>query len=510
MREIRQRLLSDPDSCGSVAIVGLPRIGKTSLVLNALKYAPGEVLRERRAIICRVVASTFRNADDLWRGIATTIADELSASNTATSATLSKELESAACEDARPFYRLCRGLKQVRRDGFRAICIIDEFDTVRNLFGNDGYRFNQVREFASDPEIGVGLALISKRPLETLSSASENNYWKNTLHEIRLRGVEGVLDLMSARDDALLCDLDPAVRADLIQLTNGHPYLTELCLFHVWELLNSCGRCDVRTYRIACRDCLRRYWEQVHDVLATSRVSSGNTTREPLVGANPEGSFIHKYLQIILGPAIDVTKEDKMALEDYGVVRRAGETGGELSSFSSGFEDFASRVIERDAPLWSWWTDCERAMRSSVAQLLRSTHGEDWQVGLRGVFGGLPDGVGRDTLLKDLDEAASRRSQEEALLGERRSESILDFYSPRPLFRLMKHDWEVLGRRLLGGEKSDWEQDFHFLASIRNLPAHSREHVLTADERSRAQRLCARILDHCRELDKSLSASSHP
>lgn len=487
VEQLRDRLLTDPSGFASVAVVGLPRIGKSSLVKRAILDAPRDLLVERKAVVVTITVSTVGagKADQLLLHVLDEIVREVSEPATdGIPGFPQDQLARIAGDRTQPFSCLRRVLTALRRENYRVICILEEFDTIRNIFRNETHRFNQLRELASYPAYSMGMVFVSKRPLQTLGHAAgqPNNYWTNTLHEVPIRGIDGVLDTMLARADGGI-QLGSEVRTDLESLTRDHPYLTELCLYHLWEISQGGRPCTVDDYRIACRDPLRKYWEQVHDILATSRVSTSALSTETLEGDNPEGSYMHKYLQMSLGPMIDVSTEDRVALQNYGILIRS-PAKGPLVSFSSGFEEFADRVIERRAPLWAWWSDCERAVRSCSLQLLRRSYGSSWEDELHKFQS------------KDVEDARDRHREER---GNRETESLLDFFSTRALFRVLTSRWEQVGGKFLPGDADDWKPTFSFLSGIRNLPAHSRDHALTAEERGRAILASSEILRYCRK-----------
>ena len=151
--KVLQNRVIRPQEPGNLAVIGEPRIGKSSLVYKATIERKDEIIArnmlpiwtnlgtyDRAAIFLRsLVTNCYDELDDLdWlndsidRAFQRVLQDELSWS------------EGYGC--------IQRFFEKVRQAGIRILFILDEFDHARFLFKDDASGFQGLRELSYRPE----------------------------------------------------------------------------------------------------------------------------------------------------------------------------------------------------------------------------------------------------------------------------------------------------------------------------------------------------------------------
>ena len=151
LRRLRTRLLAE-GAYASIALVGMPRVGKTSLVEEFVRTSPACV-GTSPLVVVRVEVGTVSSVSELFAEIGTDLKEQLERLRLWDESLQEgwRQVKDAADDDA--FRRLRRLLKLVKKTNARVICVMDEFDSVRRLFSSAPQRFHWIRELAATPRI---------------------------------------------------------------------------------------------------------------------------------------------------------------------------------------------------------------------------------------------------------------------------------------------------------------------------------------------------------------------
>lgn len=444
IRTIRNRLLG-PSAYGSLAITGMPRIGKTSLVQKAI-FDLHEQLAERRIVATRFDVGTFASINAL---LSSMVKETSLAAREFGLASPSVHRVGESIDDA-PIGTLfdhVRGFfRQLRRENIRAICVLDEFDAGRYLFRDKVCCFHWFRELASSLDFKVGLVIVSKRSLSDIANLAghQSNYWSNVLLPLPLR----VFDSESAEEfyadlatTGLHCSHE--VRQEITTLCGTHPYLLDSFAFFAHQVHASGRSLSPSDCQLLMAARLCEFFRQLTDVLK-------------------DGSQLSHLVQVLLGPQFDVTKDDVEGLVEYGLLEY--DDRGGIRPFASSFGEYLN-IVERSVDMWPLWRETEQKLRDALHIKLVEKYGDPWVPQLTSAF---------PSLQKMLAGCEDKMKKEQTRFGVRASSELLDYTYPQDIFQILCTDWSFLGEPLLGGLKPQWHTKFGVLATVRTPLAHNR------------------------------------
>lgn len=447
---------------GSIAVVGLPRVGKSSLVSEAIRRAESHSV-ELRIVVVRANVGEFSSVSELFRRLVEDLAEGIDACRLG-NGEIDQRMAKALAQQDIDFSMVRAVFRSLRRAEVRPVCVLDEFDAGRRLFKETPQCFHWLRELCSSPEFKAALVIVAKRRLQEVArlAGHESDYWANVLMTLALKPF---FDPDVAKFFATLeregVSLGTAERDEVLALCGGNPYLLDGFAFHAWEHVEHGGRIGSEWIRDTVGELVRDYLPQVSTVLQ-------------------DGPMLSKAVQAIVGPQWDVTTEDINALRELGVLR---EDRDELRGFSRTFEDHL-RLIGRDIDIWPLWRDTERAMRGVLERHLDQVYGSDW-----------PDKLikSRPKLRPMIEACQEKRERERRLFGSA-SSSLLAYTYPMDLYTLMAANWPHFAEPLLGPDKRAWATKFAVLAKVRTPLAHNREEAVGEAERVQAEGVCREIL----------------
>jgi hypothetical protein len=449
---------------GSLAVTGLPRIGKTSLVAEAVR-ANKERFESLRAVVVREDIGAFSSTEELFRSLISNLIDEI---RTQELSTEKLELRAVQALESVPltFERIRSVFRQMREASIRAVCILDEFDAGRYLFSNSPQFFHWLRELCSNPEFKAAFVFLSKRPLPHVArlAGHSSDYWANVLMTLTLRPFTAEdLATFQARLKGTGVEVGPDIVEEVAAMCGRHPYLLDAFAFHAWERASRSEQVNSSWFHSTIREIARGYFEQVATVLR-------------------DGPMLGNLIQVVAGPQWNLAPSDVDALVDYGVLSL--NDGSHLHAFSAAFEDYL-RFIEHSVEIWPLWRETERALRSGLESLLTETFGSSWPVELK---------KARPKLGRVIEDCEHKMRKEHERFGQRAASTILAYTYPLDLFNIMAADWPSLGEPLLGRDKQGWAVKFTVLSKVRTPLAHNRDEAVEEGERLQAEGICREIL----------------
>lgn len=465
LRAILSRVFS-VGAFGSMAVVGLPRIGKTSLVSEAIRIADSRCL-EFRAVVIRLNVGEFDSVGGLFRSLIVELSEAVrdrSWSNEEIDRRVDAALEG---RDLVGFDSVRRVFRSLTRGMIRPVCVLDEFDAGRHLFKDSPQCFYWFRELCSNSEFKAAMIFIAKRRLQDVSrlAGHDSNYWANVLMILSLRSFsddEVGTYFGALQDEGII--LGGAERDQVCELCRGNPYLLDCFAYHAWEHRSAGGKIDSEWIEDCCWRFGLKYVEQVISVLDT-------------------GAMLSKASQLLVGPQLDISGEDLVYLEDLGVVYE--EEGGVLRGFSRVFED-RLRLVERKGGTWEVWGRTERVLREVLECHLKQKYGNEWPQKLSRI---------RPDLERLVKECLERSEREHSRFKASSNLSLLSYAYPKDLYRIMRLDWAKLGMPLLGEDRQGWLVKFDVLSKVRTPLAHNRDEAVSEGERLQARGICDEILE---------------
>ena len=417
---------------GSTAVVGLARIGKSSLAAELLRRASAEESVSRLSLVFDV--STFESG-------AAIIADwyqQLGRSDDGMSASIYQN------------FRLLRRYLEIEGHRSGQIVIIDELDAVRHF--PDGADFLRLlRELLHDPSrTGIVAILCSRRPVARLEQ------------EVRdISTLAGVLEHLSIgpfneEEFQALCSRGSSrVSADwqkeVWEVSGGHPFLAEMGLCASLRGNDSVEAAEFNDQAL-------RYFEQLESFL------------------RHEGLLL-ELIQAAIGPRVSSDRAASAGLQRYGLTRSPRQ------ALSRTFTEYL-RLVALNLDLWGLFGEVERELRRFIDVVLTDSYGINYLDAIIKKNKGVATSLVEAERLRDVDKRKFPSAQEQ---------NLLSYTYPMQLQGIIQAEWQLF-KPVMKHDLAYWRPRLELLARVRAPYAHSREEVVPEADVRLAEIYCREIL----------------
>jgi len=242
---------------------------------------------------------------------------------------------------------------------------------------------------------------------------------------------------------------------------DSHPYLLTMFGYEIIEFFRERQNIDIDKAIYQVEQSLFDYYDQTITLLE-------------------ESGDLHKLLQILFGPVVDVKRTDIDELLRYGLIKDSQQG---YSAFSEHFHEFFN-LIRRQVDLWPLWRETEKAIRAIITTKMSEKYGENWVNILE---------KSRANLKQIFERCREAQGKEEKLFESRASQNLIDFTYPTDLFQIIFAEWNVF-QPIFGKDKNYWNQRTQLLGKIRTPLAHNRDESVYEDMRKIAEGYCEEIL----------------
>lgn len=482
LNAISQRVLGD--SYGNLAIMGLPRIGKSSLAWQGI-MTNKEQLIEKKTLPVFFQSGSCHNAPDFFKQIIISLHDEmqLSYDDEKYEKFASRIVDELLNTDDSSFNLLVmKYYKIVKRLGYKVIYILDEFDSVQSIF--DVADFQLLRELSYNPDTKLCLVTCSRKTIQEIEAKNGalSNFY-GTFKDLRL-GMFDNSDMKEYWEKAESCGFSESYKVGAEYYVGRHPYLLDL-------LNDYCIRTNVIDFENGSSD-----------VIAEIRLELWNQLKSIIDTLKHEEIF-DKAIQLILGPVYDVTKIQEEKLLKYEFVKIVdnmtkvdllGRLVGARTEHGSYicFSDYFTLLIDQeyiaDVDYWPLWSETERTMRELIKIYIKDCFSSDWETEILAKFGTSSHWAEQ---FKRLIETR-RKSRN---LFPDSSNNLVDYSMTRDMYETFmapNEAWKWFGK-VFQGSKRDWAAKFIFLADIRNPLAHNNREFISKEQIEKAKGLCDEI-----------------
>jgi hypothetical protein len=240
LRRITGRIVNQGQS---TAVVGEPRIGKTSLLLylesseaQAEYYGPEGERLLFSYLDAHTLGGEFSQAQ-FWEYALCRLQQGVIARFPDSPLARAYEL---CCENEFGCFVLERLLAQVRLEGWRLVLLLDEFDVLLHhpVFNSTEF-FGSLRSLASRSQGALALVIASRRSLSGLNDATQQlsrtgSPYFNFLDEITLGALplRDINELLRWAGDCFTAD----DRRFIEEVAGGHPYLLQVAASALWQV----------------------------------------------------------------------------------------------------------------------------------------------------------------------------------------------------------------------------------------------------------------------------------
>lgn len=472
-REYEIRIISERlfgKEFGNVAIVGIPKVGKSSLMNQVLLSNVERLWTEKRFI---VIGYTLKRPDrpesrTERRAIFLSLINDVCHF-------LKKHHECDLLNTLKEYYEIIRDnttvwpefeqnikyfLEEIVYSGIRIIYCIDEFDHSKDSLRESEYEL--LREISYRSAFQIAIVTTSRRSIydiEHYSGGGSNFY--GTFEYIYLK------PFSKTEHDAQCHMIDNMPQEDIDQLFathGGHPFINALVLKKYF------GNRNLDICLSDVNQDVLLYYSDLFYVMNKDELAD-------------------KVDRLYCGFNEGVTEtQENYIYNCYGIFKE--DSNGYIVPYCSTFDNIL-RQRYRENPFSLTWPKAERSIRESIKYAMTEEFGDEniqsWSDEIEDF-----EGLDRSQYRKWKDQMRSEYNQFKA----RASKNIIDQLYPVDYPFFFKHFWNDYLHSIFGKTIGYWEENLNFIARrIRNPEMHNRINLLNSEDRQKATLICQEIIE---------------
>lgn len=472
IRDIAERLFGK--EFGNIAIVGIPKVGKSSLMYYTLISNAENLWKERRFLTAWY---TFKKSD----GTPSRIEKRAVFLHLVTEVYrfLKKHEEQALLDSLDEYYEIIKDLsvvwsefeqntlyffEEIVHSNIRVIYCIDEFDYSKDYLGESEYEL--LREISYRSSNKIAIVTTSRRSIydiEHYTGGGSNFY--GTFENIYLKP-------FNYKEHILQCKLTGNITQDeidrLYYTHGGHPYINALVLMRYFSnknLNDSISRVN--------QDVLKYYSD--------------------LFYVMEKDDLADKVDKLYCGFYEGVTEaQEDYIYNCYGIFKE--DEDGYIVPYCTTFENIL-RQRYRENPFSLAWPEAERSIRKTITFAMTEEYGDE---NLQLWIDEIEDFPGLDKA--QFSKWKKQMGEERSQYGARASQNIIDQLYPKDYPLFFKVFWSNYLKVIFGHTLSYWENKLDFIAKkIRNPEMHNRINLLDPEDQQKATLICQEIIECVRK-----------
>ncbi len=464
----------------NLAIIGYPRIGKSSLANQSI-IQKRQCLLESNKIPVWIDFSGFSGREAFFKNLVRHSFENLKRSGKAIDETLKGHAyevfnNQKVWDDLK--YDVEAYFEQVRSNGYYTIFVIDEFDEARNKFENNPEAFREMRHLGYDSEkYGVAFVTTSRRSIRDIEIQSKVS---STLDGIFGKEYLGTYEEDELRDYFNLYESAGIYLADsdkkrIEYYCGGHPYLLASLGFEIVEVFREYRKVDIDAVFGKIRLQFIDYYEVLIALLREDK------------------TFTH-LLQILFGPKINIMPSDIDELLVYGLIQKGDKYFIAFSEHFQNYLKYKEREERVEVDTWKLIGQAEKGLRQLILNVFRDKFGDNWEDGYPAMYSGIPKKKKRlEEILEKLRD--SYRRDIEQYGGMALALTLFDQTYIHQLFDyFILFSWEDMFQTIFLKNKQYWRDAKSYLERIRNPMAHQKMEVLLASEVKKTEEYCREII----------------
>ncbi len=463
----------------NLAIIGYPRIGKSSLAMQTI-IQKKECLLEENKIAIWIDFSSFSSREAFFKYLVRYSFDNLKLSSNVDDEI--KTIASEVLEKTKLWddmkYDIEIYFETVRSKGYHTIFVLDEFDEARNKFKNNTEAFRELRDLGYNAaKYGIAFVTTSRRSIRhieiqsTASSTLDSIFGKEYL---TMYDEKELSEYYRIYEDIGI-KLNDILKQRIEHYCGGHPYLLASLGFEIVEFFKDGQEIDI-------------------DVLFKKTQLQFSDYYEQLIALLREDNTFTNLLQILFGPKINVKPTDIDELLIYGLIRK-GETY--FTAFSQHFQSYL-KYKEREEKIeietWQLISQAEKGLRQLILNVFKENFGENWEEKYLNKYESIPAKKKRLSEIFEMLKNAYQRDIEEygnlalnlTLLDQTYMHQLFDYF--------ILFSWNDLFKTIFKKDKKYWNEVKEYLEKVRNPMAHQKLQVLLESEVKKTEEYCKEII----------------
>lgn len=464
IKKIQQRLFSK--EFGNLSIVGLPKIGKSSLAYHSLLFQKESLWSENRFLVEWISLKSYKSSKELYHKLTLSIKDKISKVEPSNGALLSileenyQYIKNSETSFVELEHYLLSFFSEIVSNNIRVLVILDEFDYVKEILGEVDYQM--LRTLSYEPDHQIAFITTSRRSIFDIErySGQGSNFF-GTFENLRL----GDFSNSEAIELFAKANIEDNKLIDKIRYyTGNHPYLISMVLY---KYIESGGEIDIVLDNV--KSDILQYFDDVYKVLDKDELAE-------------------KLIRIYSGIYEGVSKTEEEYIMNYGLFVK--DERGYNKPFSEFFNMYLT-LKWRESPFKLVWPEAEKCLKLIITECVIEIYGDDWEKLIE-------DDLPRFSNPEDsrfIDSLKRRREFERKQYGQRASKNLMDQLYPRHYPILIELHWDDFYQDVFDGKREYWIDNIEFISKrIRNPEAHSRYGLLTDKDLQRASIICTEII----------------
>lgn len=468
-------------AAGNIHIVGLPHVGKTTLVYNEF-ILHEEKFWQHGKITVLIEMSNKIEADDNGSLFLLMLVEEVQDflhNRDVSDSKLNKKAEIAR-RDAMQWGALVgsveRYFKTLCKNGYCVIVVIDEFDATRKLFQNNPACLRAFRDLIYWPQYGISCIATSRRYIRDIEAQAHGGQSTLALafgERCLSFYTEEEFDLFWRRFNGAL---DDTYKPQFLIYCGRHPFLLDAFGFQAWKQQQAEGCIDIKKCRsLANNDFLNCY----------------NATLNLL----DESNLYRKLVEVLIGPALTVEQSDIMTFQDMGLIIHDEETP-RCRAYSTDFYEFIhlqSKKRQTEKELWPEYFESVSTLRETMVNTLEASGKQSWQITLRDSR--------NDSVIKMFTECENLHQKDIDRFGGMRNIALRDYLDMPQLSIILNSFWKNHFGSIfekVSIDKKTLNRYVTAIMNVRNPIAHGRISVCSKGDIDIATGYCTKIIEACK------------
>lgn len=483
------------------SIVGLPRIGKSSLIKILVKNQ--ELLsRCPRLTICYVSLDQCSDSSDMWSQIARAITLSLK------QLMVGRELDFKGFIDELQYFDLTLDRKRSEMDyeylsdlarcmkgcDLNALIFIDEFDKFSEIA--DKTSVGNLRTLLNGSEFGICAVTASRRELWRIESEVEKAVDSNTstlkgifnlVVELKPFNKTEIEEYWQVTSQRLGHTISDAYMVAIKTYAGNHPLLLNKLNWQIWSAWANRAESAKPEYlwNGSVPD-LDKYVNSIHDDFNFH------------IWKEIEKWNLHTTLILhTWGPSFDINQDEKTELMKYGVIDETPclmPMGPQYVAISLYFTEWME-LRRYMLPFTDIWSVTERNMRTLIRHYCNSLYQGDENKMIDHINSNaskFEKGVKDGYKSKDRFDGMKIRRNQSLKKYPHMSDYVTDYSNPKDFPEIFfRRDWQWFGQ-VFGDDWDMWKDKFDLIGDIRNLKLHNNEGV-PVDKINLAKKHCHKI-----------------
>lgn len=495
IQKVKERVLGP--TYGNLAIMGLPRVGKSSLAWHAIMDRKKELIESNTIPIFFQCGSCIKSSEFFIK-MTTFLYDELDfiCDNETYKKKLTGLIDSLKVEYNKEVIE--KYFRYIKRYGYKVIFIFDEFDSVQCFFDKADFQF--LRELSYNPDIKLCLVTCSRKTIEDIEIKDGGiSNFAGIFSDIRL-------GMFSKEDVSLYWEhFEPFWRVNdtyknaISYLTGNHPWLMDKVNSKMFGL-------DISENLISKFDDVKlELMEALDSLVATIK----------------KEHLIDSAIQLVIGPYYNTDQKQIEKLLKYDFIKKVTPQYKEnlFSGMKLGpswndycyicFSDYSSLDLYRryyaNVPYVSLWSDTENLLRYAIKEYLKINFSENWEKELKFLLTTNPPypTFRIDYWENNLNILKKNRDKMIQNFPTMNAGHLVDFTLTSQIFDLfIRPNWKWFNTHIFKGNREDWNTKFDFLTLLRNPVAHNNIIDNMEEEMRIAREYCQEVSTSIKEWQK--------